>query len=113
MRINHALHMTFTIGITFLGLNKMASRLLIITKTGETGNFFSDQHYEAALQHMDDILEFRDTRALSYLLLLAIYCLRSPRDPGAWNFARLAMTPCIELGLIGVLTTEHEVSNRS
>jgi Fungal specific transcription factor domain len=68
-------------------------------KTGETGNFFSDQHYEAALQNMDYILMFRDTRSVSYLLLLAIYCLRSPRDPGAWNFARLAMTPCIELGL--------------
>jgi hypothetical protein len=99
MRISHALHIICTIRVTVLGLNRMAPGLLIITKTGETGNFFSDQHYEAALQHMDYILEFRDTRALSYLLLLAIYCLRSPRDPGAWNFARLAMTPCIELGL--------------
>jgi hypothetical protein len=48
---------------------------------------------------MNYILDFRDTQSVSYLLLLAIYCLRSPRDPGAWNFARLVMTPCIELGL--------------
>ncbi|RDW60223.1 hypothetical protein BP5796_11829 [Coleophoma crateriformis] len=79
--------------------------------TGETGNFFCDQHYEAALQNMDHILSFRDTRSLSYLLLLAIYCLRSPRDPGAWNFVRLAMTPCIELGLHR--SSQHKPSLKS
>lgn len=48
------------------------------------GNFFSDQHYDAAVANMDVILEMRDSRSLNYLLLMAIYCTRAPRDPGAW-----------------------------
>ncbi|KAF4632486.1 hypothetical protein G7Y89_g5635 [Cudoniella acicularis] len=65
--------------------------------TGETGDFFSDQHYEAALQHMNAILQLHDTRSIIYLLLMALYCLRSPKDPGAWILVGLAMRLCIEL----------------
>lgn len=56
--------------------------------TGESGNYFCDQHYNAALSNIDEVLEYRDTRAVTYLLLLAIYCLRAPRDPGAWQVCR-------------------------
>lgn len=61
--------------------------------------FFTEQHYDAALQHMDAVLELRDSRAVAYLLLMALYCLRGQRDPGAWTLAGLAVRFCIELGL--------------
>jgi hypothetical protein len=68
-------------------------------KTGETGSFFADQHYEAALQNMDAVLELNDTRSIIYLLLMALYCLRGPKDPAAWTLAGLAVRNCIKLGL--------------
>ncbi|KAI1774282.1 fungal-specific transcription factor domain-containing protein [Hypoxylon cercidicola] len=72
---------------------------LFLERAGETGDFFAEQHYEAALEHMDDMLELKDTRSISYLFLMALYCLRAPRDPGAWTLAGLAMRLCIELGI--------------
>jgi hypothetical protein len=48
------------------------------------GHFFSDQHYDLAFEAMDTILQLRDSRAIDYLLLMALYCTRAPRDPGAW-----------------------------
>lgn len=48
---------------------------------------------------MDSILALRDVRSVQYLLLLALYSLRSPRNPGAWALAGLAVRQCIELGL--------------
>ncbi|RDW58443.1 hypothetical protein BP5796_12373 [Coleophoma crateriformis] len=71
----------------------------VLETTGETGEFFTSQHYEAALKHMDAILELRDLRSVTYLLLMALYCLRAPKDPGAWTLAGLAVRLCIELGL--------------
>lgn len=61
--------------------------------------FYTDQHYDAALQHMDAVLELRDSRSVTYLLLMALYCLRGQRDPGAWTLAGLSVRFCIELGL--------------
>lgn len=52
--------------------------------TGEAGNYFCEKHYDAALANLDEILEYRDYRAVTYLLLLSTYCLRAPRDPGSW-----------------------------
>lgn len=72
---------------------------LTFWKTGETGSFYADQHYEAALQNMDTVLELNDTRSIIYLLLTALYCLRGPKDPAAWTLAGLAVRLCIELGL--------------
>lgn len=70
---------------------------------------------------MDAILQLHDTRSITYLLMMALYCLRSPKDPGAWcvqdnpmycgtnrfhrTLAGLAVRLCIELGL-------HRKSNR-
>jgi hypothetical protein len=68
-------------------------------QTGESGTFFADHHYEAALQNMDAVLALGDTRSVAYLLLMALYCLRGPRDPGAWTLTGLAVRLCIELGL--------------
>jgi hypothetical protein len=48
------------------------------------GHFFSEQHYEAAFEQMDEMLMLRDGRTVDYLILLALYCTRAPRDPGAW-----------------------------
>ncbi|CZR64571.1 uncharacterized protein PAC_14469 [Phialocephala subalpina] len=69
----------------------------ILETAGETGNFFADQHYETALQHMDAVLEVNDTRSVIFLLLMALYCLRGPKDPAAWILAGLAVRLCIEL----------------
>ncbi len=69
-----------------------------------------------ALDNREFILKLGDTRSLTYLLLLGQYCLRIPRDPGAWykhplampsprthslyrTFFGLAMKMSIELGL--------------
>lgn len=48
---------------------------------------------------MDAVLALGDTRAVAYLVLMALYCLRGTRDPGAWTLAGLAVRMCIELGL--------------
>ncbi|CAJ2501292.1 Uu.00g041450.m01.CDS01 [Anthostomella pinea] len=70
-----------------------------LESAGEMGHFFSDQHYDLAFAHMDSILRLRDSRAVDYLLLMALYCTRAPRDPGAWTYVGAAMKLCIELGL--------------
>jgi hypothetical protein len=62
-------------------------------------------------------LDLRDARAAVYLLLLALYCLRGPRDPGAWTIAGLAVRLCIELGLhrksvTGEISMERELEVR-
>ncbi|KIW05924.1 uncharacterized protein PV09_03117 [Verruconis gallopava] len=71
----------------------------ILEAIGEPGDFHADQHYEAALQHVDFVLALRDIRSVQILLLLALYCLRGSRNPGAWTLAGLAVRQCIELGL--------------
>jgi hypothetical protein len=67
--------------------------------TGEAGPFFPEMHYDAALTHLDEILQFHDIRSIITLLLLAIYCLRAPGGPGAWTYIGLAMRICTDLGL--------------
>jgi hypothetical protein len=62
-------------------------------------------------------LGLRDIRSVQYLLLLALYSLRSPRNPGAWALAGLAVRQCIELGLhrktvSAELSTELELEVR-
>jgi len=52
--------------------------------TGELGNYFPERHYQAAIQHLDNLLQDHDFRAVQTLLLHAVYCLRAPRRPGAW-----------------------------
>lgn len=70
-----------------------------LESAGETGYFWSNEHYEIALKNMDIVLRYRDVRSLDYLLLMTLYCTRAPRDPGAWTFIGMAMRLCIELGL--------------
>lgn len=84
---------------------------------GDTGPFYADQHYEAALQNLDAVLELGDSRSAAYLLLLALYCLRRPRDPGAWTLAGLAVRLCVELDMHrkdrkGEITIERELDVR-
>ncbi|RDW76111.1 hypothetical protein BP5796_06932 [Coleophoma crateriformis] len=81
------LHLVYAIGGRFL------------ETTGEAGPFYPEMHYNEALQHLDEILRFHDTRSIITLLLLAIYCLRAPGGPGAWTYVGLAMRICIDLGL--------------
>lgn len=69
-----------------------------ILKIGETGPFWPVEHYEAALMYMDAVLSLNDTRSVTYLLLMALFCLRG-KDPTAWTLAGLAVRLCIELGL--------------
>lgn len=70
-----------------------------LESAGEMGHFFSDYHYDLAFEEMDLILGFRDSRTIDYLLLMALYCTRAPRDPGAWTYVGAAMRLCVELGL--------------
>lgn len=70
-----------------------------LESAGEMGHFFSDEHYDVAFKHMDVILQHRDSRTVDYLILMALYCTRAPRDPGAWTYVGAAMRLCIELGL--------------
>jgi hypothetical protein len=76
-------------------------------QTGDAGEYYPEQHYDAALQNMDAVLDLRDGRSVVYLLLLALYCLRGPKDPGAWTIAGLAVRLCIELGLHKKSTTDE------
>jgi len=48
------------------------------------GAFCSEQHYEAALGQMDEMLMLRDGRTVDYLTLLALNCTRVLRDSDAW-----------------------------
>jgi hypothetical protein len=66
--------------------------------TGETGDFQSEQHYNASNNYIDEVLQLHDIRSVQVLLLLAIYSLRSPKSPGAWSFIGLAMRLAIDLG---------------
>ena len=67
--------------------------------TGEVGNFFPEQHHDEALKDLDVILQYHDTRSVTILALLAVFCLRAPVGPGAWAYNRLAMLIAIDLGL--------------
>jgi hypothetical protein len=51
------------------------------------------------LDNIDIVLALRDQRSVQILLLLALYCLRGAKNPGAWTLAGLAVRQCIELGL--------------
>ncbi|TVY46901.1 putative transcriptional regulatory protein [Lachnellula occidentalis] len=67
--------------------------------TGEVGIFFPEKQQAAALTYLDEILSFHDIRSVQTLMLLAIYCLRAPKGPGAWTYVRLAIQIGIDLGL--------------
>ncbi|KAF2808285.1 uncharacterized protein BDZ99DRAFT_572170 [Mytilinidion resinicola] len=68
--------------------------------SGEVNPAFKpESHYAASLKHLDEILQFRDTRSVCTLMLLAVYCFPASRDPGAWAYSRLAMLNAIDLGL--------------
>ncbi|KAI1802406.1 fungal-specific transcription factor domain-containing protein [Daldinia bambusicola] len=70
-----------------------------LESAGEMGHFFSDHHYELAFDELESMLRLRDSRTVNYLLLMALYCTRAPRDPGAWTYVGAAIRLCIELGL--------------
>jgi hypothetical protein len=81
------LHLVYAIGGRFL------------ETTGQLGAFAPEEHHAAALQNLDDILEYNDMRTIEVLLLLSLYSLRAPKGPGAWTYVGLAMRLCIDLGL--------------
>ncbi|KAI1390332.1 fungal-specific transcription factor domain-containing protein [Hypoxylon trugodes] len=70
-----------------------------LESAGEMGHFFSDQHYDIAFGELETMLRLRDYRTVNYLLLMALYCTRAPREPGGWTYVGEAMRLCIELGL--------------
>ncbi|KAK8056216.1 transcriptional regulatory protein [Apiospora rasikravindrae] len=60
--------------------------------------------YEKSILHLPSVtwtplLQLRNSRTVDYLLLMALYCTRAPRDPGAWTYVGAAMRLCVELGL--------------
>jgi hypothetical protein len=56
-----------------------------LVQTGDArGVYFPEKHYEAAFDNREIILQFGDTRSLTYLMLLGQHCLRMPKDPGPW-----------------------------
>lgn len=66
---------------------------------GMTGSFRSDQHYQAAAEHLSVLLQPHDMVSIQTLLLHAVYCLRAPRGLSAWTNVGLAIRICISLGL--------------
>ncbi|PVH96033.1 hypothetical protein DM02DRAFT_632338 [Periconia macrospinosa] len=80
------LHMVYSIGGRFL------------ETTGQSGAFYAEEHYTAALQELQEILQYHDIRSVQFLLLLAIHDLRAPKGPGAWTHVGLAIRICIDQG---------------
>ncbi|KAK5655169.1 hypothetical protein OQA88_6068 [Cercophora sp. LCS_1] len=54
--------------------------------TGEASNYYPKRHFYSALLHLDAILNCKDTRTVSVLMLMAIYCLRDSIGHGAWTY---------------------------
>jgi hypothetical protein len=81
------MHLVYAIGGRFL------------ETTGQLGAFSSENHHEAALQHLDDVLGLNNMRTIEVLLLLSLHSLRAPKGPGAWSYVGQAMRLCIEIGL--------------
>lgn len=84
---------------------------------GDKGIFYADQHYEAAIQNMDEIISLGDSRSVTYLLLLALYCLKGTGAAAAWTLAGLSVRLCIELGMhrkpvAGEITIKNQLEAR-
>lgn len=92
----HALVDEFEIAMLHL-IYATAGRFL--ETTGESGEFHVKRHYNSAVQSLDAVLEYNDTRTVQALMLMAIYCLREPVSPGAWTCSRTALLVAIEHGL--------------
>ncbi|KXJ95026.1 fungal-specific transcription factor domain-domain-containing protein [Microdochium bolleyi] len=87
--LTSALHLVYAIGSTYL------------KQTGSihVRGFDAEQHIDAALQHLDDVLLPQNIRSVQFLLFLTIYSLRRHQVTNAWTYADLAMRRCEELGL--------------
>lgn len=81
------LHLVYAIGGRFLEC------------TGEMGAFQCQQHHRAAMQYLDEVIQYHDLRSIQMLILLGIYSLRDPKGPGAWTYIGLAMRTCVDLGM--------------
>ena len=82
------LHLVYAISGRFLELSGQSD-----------DNFYSDQHCEAAVAHMNEILGFGDMRSVVYLILLGVYSIRAAKDLGAWTYVGLAMRLCVDVGI--------------
>lgn len=84
---HHVLHLVYAIGGRFL------------ETAGDRGDFQPELHYQAALKHLNEVLQYRDTRSVCCLLLLAVWALRAAVGPGAWVYSRMALMHAVDLGL--------------
>ncbi|KAL2415610.1 hypothetical protein ABEF95_003901 [Exophiala dermatitidis] len=66
---------------------------------GKPADLQPHNHYMLAQTHVGEVLQYRDTRSVSALMLLALYSLRTCAGVGAWAYCRLAMLLAIDLGL--------------
>lgn len=64
-------------------------------------NFFCDQHYDAAVENMNPILEMQDSKTIDFLLLMAVYCLRAARSTRDWQVIPWCQTDQCSLSLRG------------
>ena len=55
-----------------------------LESAADGGNFSTEAYYQAAVDQLEEVLEYNDIRSVTVLLLLALYCLGDPRSPGAW-----------------------------
>lgn len=58
-----------------------------LENAGDGRNFSTEAYYQAAVDQLEEVLEYNDIRSVTLLLLLALYCLGDPRSPGAWQVA--------------------------
>lgn len=62
-------------------------------------SFEAEQHIDAALQHLEDVLLPQNVRSVQFLLFLTIYSLRRHQISNAWTYVDLAMRRCEEISL--------------
>ncbi|KAK3367724.1 fungal-specific transcription factor domain-containing protein [Podospora didyma] len=80
----------------------ISSRFLQLTKKNQ--HVDPQQHFAAAIEPMDYILEQHNLATVQFLVLLAMHGQRSPYGAGAWSQVRYALTLCVELGFHRVRT---------
>jgi hypothetical protein len=58
----------------------------------------AEKHYNAAMEHLEYVLEVDGLEAIQALLSIAVYSIRSPLGASVWKVSGMAMRQCIQLG---------------
>jgi hypothetical protein len=58
----------------------------------------AEKYYNAAMEHLEYVLEVDGLEAIQALLSIAVYSIRSPLGASVWKVSGMAMRQCIQLG---------------